>query len=216
MRSALLYARKAVRNMKDILQYEVSQNEKKMANISLDKTALEVLAGIVGCSLDSYSCDPFIFTHSAFGIIGLKVNDEYYKITAELEHIQRFFNEDDVAVLRFQKCQEEDIVSRMDNGILQTNPVKDIIKSIEIVNDHETVSHCNDSSDLISTKGIIFHMSSGNEIAFEVATWFSEMISIHRGYDVITQFSPSDEFFEEWEECDGYHASCSREIAIIQ
>ncbi len=186
-----------------------------MVNISLDKTTLDELKSIVSSTFESYSCDPFIFTHSAFGIIGLKVNGAFYKITAELEHIQRFFTEDDVVVLRFKKCPEEDIVSRMDNGILQTNPVKDVIVGITVVNDRETVSHGSDSRELVSTNGIIFHMSSGNEIAFEIATWFSEMISVHRGYDVINQFALTDEFLEEWDDCEGYKASCSREIVTM-
>ena len=186
-----------------------------MVNISFNQITLDNLKRIVGGTLESYSCDPFIFSHSAFGIVGLKVNGEFYKITAELEQIQRFFSEDEVAVFRFQKCQEEEIVSRMDNGVLQDYPVKDVITKISVVNDIETVSHGNDLRELVSTKGIVFHLSSGNEISFDVSTWFSEMISIRRGYDVISQIAPTDEFIEEWNDCEGYKASCTREVVSL-
>ena len=59
-----------------------------------------------------------------------------------------------------------------------------------MVNDLKTLSHDEVQKELLSTKGIIFHLAGGNEISFEIGTWFSEMITICRGYELIKQFTP--------------------------
>ena len=186
-----------------------------MVNISFDSNTINTLKGIIGESFEYYTCDQFIFTHCVFAIVGITINDSCFKLTSDFEQVQRFYNTEDVSVLKFQSCNAKDIVSRMDNGILQDNPVKDTITKIDIVNDHETVTHEGITSDLISTKGMIFYLSSGNEIAFEVTSWFSEMITVHRGYNLLEHFSKTDDFIEEWEDCDGYYAHCSRDVISI-
>jgi hypothetical protein len=53
------------------------------------------------------------------------------------------------------------------------------------------------------------------EISFEIRTWFSEMITVEKGYDLIEKFTPIDDFLEEWEGCDGYNAKSTREIITL-
>ena len=65
-----------------------------MVNISFGSSTIDILKGIIGKYLEYYSCDLFVFTHSVFAVIGLKIKDDYYKITADLEPIQRFYEED--------------------------------------------------------------------------------------------------------------------------
>ena len=103
----------------------------------------------------------------------------------------------------------------MDNGQMIDTPVQDTIISIDLVNDREAVTHDGVQKTFLSTKGIIFHLADGNEISFEIGTWFSEMITIRRGYELIKQFTPLADFTEEWEDCDGYISDCSREIIEI-
>ena len=66
-----------------------------------------------------------------------------------------------------------------------------------------------------STKGIIFHLASGNEISFEIGTWFSEMITIRRGYELVKSFTSVEEFLEDWEDSEGYFPECNREVKTI-
>lgn len=184
-----------------------------MCIVSFDDSTMNTLKSVIGKTLHRYSCDPFVFTNTVFGIVGFKIGEKYYKLSAELETVQRFFAEDDVAVLRFQECTAEEIVSRMDNGKLIDTPVTDSIIRVDVINDHETVSHGAESRELVSTKGIIIHLSSGNEVSFEMGSWFSEMITVRRGYNLIDQFTPVSDFVDdEWSNCDGYVGSCTREI----
>lgn len=95
------------------------------------------------------------------------------------------------------------------------NPVHDFIESIDIIVDKETVTHNNDVRSLVSTKGLIFHLKTGNEISFEIGTWFSEFITIRKGYNLINEFSSIEEFIEEWDESSGYKGSIVRNVITL-
>ena len=175
-----------------------------------------MLSGMIGKHFEQYECDPFVFTPNVFGIVGFRIDGETYKITGNLEVVQRFFHEEDVAVMRFSRCQPGEIVSMMDDGKMIDNPVEDVIVAIDVVNDHECVEHEGIQKELVSTKGIIFHLAGGNEISFEIGTWFSEMITIQRGYNLIDKFTTLDDFKEDWEDCEGYMAKVSREVVVLK
>ena len=177
---------------------------------------MDMLKSMIGKSFEHYSCDPFVFTPNVFGIVGFRIGGDTYKMTSDLEVVQRFYHEDDVAVMRVTECQRSEIVSRMVNGQMVTTPVQDTITSIDVVNDRESVAHDGEQKELLSTKGIIFHLASGNEISFEIGTWFSEMITIRRGYELVKQFTPLAEFYEEWEDSEGYIPDCSREVIAVE
>ena len=186
-----------------------------MVDIAFDNEITETIKGMVGKTFEAYSCDPFIFTPNVFGIVGFRIDGKCYKMTSDLETVQRFFSADDVAVMRISACDRSEIVSKMDDGQMIDNPVEDTIRAIDIVNDRETVTHDEEQKTLYSTKGVIFHLASGNEISFELGTWFSEMITIRRGYDLINSFTPIEDFLEDWEDSDGYNPGCVREVKTI-
>ena len=186
-----------------------------MVNISFNDKTMKELKDLVGKTFESFYCDPFIYSSTVYGIVGLYINGKAYKITCDLNSIQRFFNKDEVAVLKFEECQPSDIMSRMDDGKMINTPMKDTIKSIDVVNELESVLHENEERSVYSTKGLIFHFASGNELSFEVCTWFSELITIRKGYELISEFTPTSDFYEEWNEEDGYIPKNKREIVTI-
>lgn len=186
-----------------------------MVDISLNNKTMEVIRSMIGKPFDKYSCDPFVFTPNVYGIVGFCIGGRFYKMTNNLESVQRFYHVDDVAVMRISECDRNEIVSKMDDGQMIDNPVGDIICSIDIINDRETVTHDGEQRALYSTKGIIFHLASGNEISFEIGTWFSEMITIRRGYELVKSFTPVEEFLEDWEDSEGYSPECNREVKTI-
>lgn len=178
-----------------------------MIDISFNSITTKMLKGIIGKTFDFYCCDPLEFSSSVLGIVGFKIEGKFYKLTCELEQTTRFWNEDEIARLRLEKCGNQKPETRMDGGAMIDAPVHDTIVKIDLVNDFESVAFENDHRTLYSTKGLIFYLSSGNEISFESGTWFSEMITIQRGYYLIDKFTPVDDFLEEWENCKGYTAS---------
>ena len=184
-------------------------------DVSFDEKTIEMCRSLLGLEMECFFSDPFIYTSDVFGIVGFYVGGETFKLTCESERLQRFFAADDVAVMRFSKCERRDIVSKMDDGEMISHPIKDVIYRIDIVNDYETVRHEGDCSEFVSTKGIIFYMESGNEVSFEVGTWFSEMITIRRGYRLSDRFVPVSEFYEEWDENSEYKPDCNRKIITL-
>ncbi len=187
-----------------------------MVDISFDSVTMETLKCMIGKTFEKYLCDSFVFSPNAFGVVGFRIGGKSYKMTSGLEAVRRFFHTDDNAVMRFAECKPHEIGSMMDDGKLIDNPVGDSISSIEVVNDFETVTHSGDRRTLHSTKGVIFHLASGNEVSFEIGTWFSEMITIRRGYDLVKEFTPTKDFLEEWEDSEGYTPECFREVILLK
>lgn len=187
-----------------------------MVDIRIDSSTMDMLKSMVGKTFEHYSCDPFVFTPNVFGIVGFRIGSDTYKMTSSLEAVQRFFHDDDVAVMKIAHCHSSEIVSMMEDGQMINTPVQDTIVSIDVVNNHEVVSHDGVQKELLSTKGIIFHLVDGNEVSFEIGTWFSEMITIRRGYDLIKQFTPLADFYEEWEDSKGYTPDCFREVITLK
>ena len=187
-----------------------------MVDIRFDSATMDMLKSMIGKSFEHYSCDPFVFTPNVFGIVGFRIGGNTYKLTCNLETIQRFFHDDDVAIMRIAPCQPGEIVSLMEGGQMIDTPVLDAIVSINVVNDRESVEHDGERKEMLSTKGVIFHLAGGNEISFEIGTWFSEKITIRRGYELIKQFTPLADFSEEWEESEGYTSDCSREVFTVK
>ena len=186
-----------------------------ITNNSFSDTTIQLLRGLIGKEFISYKSDPFVYSPSVFGIVGLNVDGTIYKLSANPRETARFFSKDDVATLAFTSSSEEDISSLRDDGEMIVNPVYDSIESIKIIVDTETATHNNDVRSLVSTKGLIFHLKTGDEISFEIGTWFSEFITIRRGYNLVNEFTPIEEFIEEWDESSGFKGSVSRNVTTL-
>ena len=170
---------------------------------------------MIGKQFNRFKCDPFLYSPTVYGIVGIYVDDEPFKITSLFESEMRFFNPDDVAVFRIKHADETEIKTFMDGGTLIETPVLNKIVSIDIVIDHQSLEHGGETQTLDYTVGLIFHLENTVEISFEIKTWFSEMITIQKGYKLIEKFTAVDDFLEEWEGCEGYMAKCTREIVTI-
>lgn len=52
-----------------------------------------------------------------------------------------------------------------------------------MVNDFQTIEHDGKLYAFRSTVGLIFVLEDFREISFEIGTWFSEMMTIRKGYN---------------------------------
>ena len=116
-----------------------------------------------------------------YGIVGLYIGGTSYKLTSLIESARRFFNTDDVAAFRIEQANDAEIKTFMDEGDFIETPVLSIITSIDIITDHQVVEHDGNSQLFDYSIGIVFHLQDTREISFEISTWFSEMITIHKG-----------------------------------
>ena len=67
--------------------------------------------------------------------------------------------------------------------------------------------------DVKLTRGLILELEDGLQLSFEKNVWFSEDITVTKGYDLIKSFSPVEEFIDGWEE--PYSAECNREVITL-
>ena len=182
----------------------------------ISKNEIDLLKSMIGKTFDMYKCDPFINSPMVYGIIGIYIDGKAIKITSLLKKVQRFLETDEVAALQIVETMDENIKTFMDDGKMINLPIKRKIKSISVVNDFQTIEHKGQIYEFDSTVGLIFMLEDESEISFEIGTWFSEMMTIQKGYNLIEKFTPTDDFIEEWENCKGYIPNSRREIIIIK
>ena len=183
--------------------------------LTFSEQEINILKSMVGKRFDKFKCDPFVYSPMVYGIVGIYIEGVAYKLTSLFESVKRSFSTDDVATLRIKQVEDSEIKTYMDNGELLETPVSSRIVAIDIITDHQIVEHEGDSQSLDCSIGVIFHLEDSREISFEIKTWFSEMITVEKGYDLIKRFASTEGFLEEWEDCDGYKAKCKREIVSI-
>ena len=182
----------------------------------ISKNEIDILKNMIGKTFDKYKCDPFINSPMVYGIVGIYVGGKSFKLTSLLKEVNRFLTTDEVAQFEITETIDDDIKTFMIDGEMIETPVKSKIKSISIVNDFQTIEHQERLYEFNSTVGLIFALEDSREISFELGTWFSEMITIQRGYNLIEKFTPTTDFFEEWEDCDGYIPKVKRKITVIE
>ena len=176
---------------------------------------INVFKGMIGKRFDKFKCDPFVYSPMVYGIVGIYVDDEVYKLTAQLESVKRFFSTDEVAVFRIGQTTDAEVKSYMDGGELIETPVSSRIIAIDIVTDHQCVENNGTVQSLDYSIAVVFHLEDERDISFEIKTWFSEMITVEKGYNLIDKIESVDSFLEEWDGCEGYSAKCSREIVSL-
>lgn len=122
---------------------------------------------------------------------------------------------EDVAIFKFEKSVDEEIKSFFSKEKMIDCKVENTISKIQIVNENQKTFYKGEQDyDVWVTRGIIFFFADGLELSFEKPVWFSEEIYIDKGYNLISRFTPEDEFPKHWE--NGYIAECTRKIIEIK
>lgn len=189
----------------------------KKIDIRFNKIMMKNLKDSIGKVFKKYECDPFDVNPSVYGIIGVYIDKNVYKFTNFCEVLDYYGKDEDIAVLKFNISDPKEIVTCVVGGEMIETPIDSIIDKIYVVNEHQKLFHNGTQTyDVWITRGIIFFLKDGREVSFEKDVWFSEFISIQRGYNLIEKFEPVDEFLEGWEGCEGYTPECSREVIVIK
>ena len=94
-------------------------------------------------------------------------------------------------------------------------PVESIVAEVLVVNEQQQLFERDVKTyEVLVTRGIIFKLEDGHELSFEKNIWFSEDITVEKGYDLIQRFTPTTEFEEGWS--GDYRGDCSREIILVK
>ena len=181
----------------------------------LKEDKIKILSSLKGKKFNNFIADnAFGGTKSvrhALFLIGTK----YYCFDNEIVPLDYYGTGiEDVAIFNFDTASE-DLISKEKNFERAIEiPIKQKIVEIEVVSESQKVFE----SDILKyetnlTRGVIFHMADGYEVSFEKDIWFSEVIKIQRGYNLIEKFAPTTEFEADW--TSGFSGKCERFVAHI-
>lgn len=186
-----------------------------MNNINDMRLNESIFKDMIGHKFIKYRCDPFLFTNTVTGVVGLYIGDNVYKILNEQEAITYFDSLEDVGVWKINEVEDSDIQSYFLDTKQIDNPVNEKIKKITLVNEHQIVIIKSVKYELWVTRSIIFHINN-KDIYFEKdSTFFSEEIEIKKGHDLIKEYPKENIcFMEGWVE--GILPSIETEFVTIQ
>ncbi len=172
----------------------------KSINIAFSKGTHRLFEKIIGKCFVKFSSNKYDYSNSVYGIVGIYIDDEIYKITNYIDVVDYYGKKEDVAVFKFEEADNSEIVSPIQNEEMNDTLIKKIIKKIEVVNENQ-IQYKNGEILYNNwvTRGVIFYFDDGTELSFEKDIWFSEDIGIERGKNLIDKFSSTDEFSEAWE-----------------
>lgn len=185
----------------------------KTIDIRFDDKTVQLIQSLVGQRFDRMRRDTFLLP-SVYGLVCLFIGEKCYKLTNFVEVLDYYGTLEDVAVLHFKPEKQENIKSLQGNGEMSDSLICKRIREIRIVNENQRLYHNEvQTYDVYTVRGLIFVFEDDCEISFEKSIWFSELIHIEEGYDLIQKFDPTDEFVETWE--GEYRGACSREVISL-
>ena len=170
---------------------------------------------MIGKTFIKYKCDPFVFTNSVTGIVGLYIGNQIYEIKNEQTKFQYFDSIDDVALWNIKEVKDSDIHSFFEDTEQINTPVNQKITKITLINEKQVACIDNLNYSLLVTRAIVFHLEN-RDICFEKDnTAFSEEIEIKRGHDLLSEFPKRNDYFlDQWIE--GIKSDVQTEFIEIQ
>lgn len=170
---------------------------------------------MIGQDFLKYKCDPFDFTNTVTGIVGLYIGEKVFEFKNEQTSFQYFDSIDDVALWNIKEVSNSDIHSFFENTEQTDTPVNQMINSITLINEHQMVNIDNHEYSLWVTRAIVFCLEN-IDIYFEKdSTAFSEEIEIKRGHDLLSEFPKRNDYFlDQW--IKGIEAKVETEFIKIQ
>ena len=187
----------------------------KQIDIRFSASDMSLIQSMIGKRLIKYKCDPFEFSTSVYGIVGIALEDSAYAFTNLIEVMDYYGEQEDVALFKMKRIPFSSIHSLIQNQAMVETPMDSIISEIIVVNEQQQLFE-NDEQiyEVLLTRGIIFKFEDGHELSFEKSIWFSEDIAVEKGYNLIERFTPVNEFSEGWS--GEYRGECSRELISLK
>ena len=164
-------------------------------NKSFSEEIKSTFKKMIGCECKKIVHDEFTFTNSVYGQVSLFISNKIFNINNEIEIAEYYGAKEDIAFLNLKEVSIDNVKSLLENKRQVEISIRKAIKSIDIVNYHIYVKVDGKEYDNTWTEGIIFNFED-SQIAFERSDSFTEMIEIYKGYDLISKFTPVEEFGE--------------------
>ena len=182
----------------------------KYIDVRFNEKEINCIKEMVGATLVRFRTDPFS-SPDAFGVAGIITDRNTYELSNQIEVMDFYGGDEDVAIFHLKSCLESEIKSLFVDDRLIDIPINKVIKEIDLVNEHQKLFEIGfQTYDVWLTRGIIFRFIDNEEFSLEKSVWFSEMIHSNEGTNLLDTFTPVEEFTEEFTE--GCRGECSRTI----
>ena len=187
----------------------------KKIDVRFSDTEMAEIQSMVGKKMVKYKCDPFEFSTSVYGIVGVSLDGADYAFTNMVNVMDYYGDQEDVAIFKIEKRPFSNIQSLIQNQTMIETPVEARISEVLVINERQQLFENEEQIyEVLLTRGIIFKYEDGHEFSLEKNIWFSEHITVEKGYDLINRFAPEADFAEGWS--GDYRGECSREIISLK
>lgn len=187
----------------------------KQIDLRFSASDMAEIENMIGKKMIKYKCDPFEFSTSVYGIVGIIFEHSAYVFTNRVKVLDYYGSLEEVAVFKMSRIPSTDIYSMVKSQTMIENPIESKISDIFIVNEKQQLFEKGEQTyEVQITRGIIFKFEDNHELSFEKSIWFSEDIIVEKGYDLIHRFAPTSEFEEGWS--GDLQGTCSREILSLK
>lgn len=187
-------------------------DSKMIRDLRLDE---EIFKKMIGKQFNKYRCDPYVFTNTVTGIVGLYIGEKVFELRNEQSAFQYFDSMDDVALWNIKEVSDSEIHSVFENTEQIDTSINQNINSITLANEQQIVNIHDQEYNLWLTRAILFHLENCDIYFEKDNTAFSEEIEIKRGHDLLSEFPKRNDYFlDQWFE--GIKADVQTEFIEIQ
>ena len=187
-------------------------DSKMIRDLRLDE---EIFKKMIGKQFNKYRCDPYVFTNTVTGIVGLYIGEKVFELKNEQSAFQYFDSMDDGALWNIKEVSDSEIHSVFENTEQIDTSINQNINSITLANEQQIVNIHDQEYNLWLTRAILFHLENCDIYFEKDNTAFSEEIEIKRGHDLLSEFPKRNDYFlDQWFE--GIKADVQTEFIEIQ
>lgn len=187
-------------------------DSKMIRDLRLDE---EIFKKMIGKQFNKYRCDPYVFTNTVTGIVGLYIGEKVFELKNEQSAFQYFDSMEDVALWNIKEVSDSEIHSVFENTEQIDTSINQNINSITLANEQQIVNIHDQEYNLWLTRAILFHLENCDIYFEKDNTAFSEEIEIKRGHDLLSEFPKRNDYFlDQWFE--GIKADVQTEFIEIQ
>lgn len=87
----------------------------KKIDLRFSETVMNDIKSIIGKEMIKYKCDPFEFSTSVYGIVGVEFEGTTYAISNLIEVMDYYGEQEDIAVLKIKQVPFSEIQSLIQN-----------------------------------------------------------------------------------------------------
>ena len=157
---------------------------------------VDTLKAIKGKKLDYIRHNPMDDSGTILQVVEFAIGECRYYLYCDLETMDYFGLDEDISYISFsaEKYPFVDDCNLIENHIgLKVTGVSEVKDDIQLYDDEEL------EYDFSFTRGIIIHFGD-YQLSIEKVSYFSELMTVRKGYDLISKFESIEEYRKDFDD----------------